>query len=117
MSNTAASNTARVVQMTLSERIDNMTETEHAALTALHRLMDEVVNNPRLDKYEANQFIEDIEYTMQGLWGFTRDRDFHIHWLRRAGCTCPKMDNHDLMGAPYRYIKENCPHHKLETPF
>lgn len=111
------SNETQVVQKSLQQRINEMTETEHAALTALHRLMDEVVDSPRLDKYEANQFIEDIEHTMQGLWGFTRDRDFHIHWLRRAGCTCPELDNHDLMGAPYRYIKESCPHHKLETPF
>lgn len=111
------SNETRVVQKSLWDRIDEMTETEHAALQALHRLMDEVVDSPRLDKYEANQFIEDIEHTMQGLWGFTRDRDFHIHWLRRAGCTCPKMDNHDLMGAPYRVTDFGCPHHTSETPF
>lgn len=106
-----------VVQKSLQQRINEMTENEHTALTALHRLMDEIVDNPRLDKYEASQFIEDIEYTMQGLWGFTRDRDYHIHWLRRAGCTCPKMDNHDLMGAPYRFIAEDCPHHTQEKPF
>lgn len=111
------SNNTVVVQKSLQQRINEMTEAEHAALTALHRLMDEVVDSPRLDKYEANQFIEDIEYTMQGLWGFTRDRDFHIHWLRRAGCTCPKMDNHALMGAPYRIVMADCPHHKQETPF
>jgi hypothetical protein len=111
------SNETRVIQKSLSQRINEMTEVEHAALTALHRLMDEVTDNPRLDKYDANQFIEDIEHTMQGLWGFTRDRDFHIHWLRRAGCTCPKMDNHDLMGAPYRVVDFGCPHHTLEAPF
>lgn len=106
-----------VVQKSLQQRIDEMTPVEYAALTALHRLMDEVVDSPRLDKYEANQFIEDIEHTMQALWGFTRDRDFHIHWLRRAGCTCPKMDNHDLMGAPYRITTVGCPHHTAEKPF
>lgn len=111
------SNETRVVQKSLQQRINEMTEVEHAALTALHRLMDEIVDNPRLDKYDTNVFIEDIEFTMQGLWGFTRDRDFHIHWLRRAGCTCPKMDNHDLMGAPYRIITEGCPHHNQENPF
>lgn len=111
------SNTTRVAQLTLQERINLMTDVEHAALTALHRLMDEITENPRLDKYEANQFIEDIEFTMQGLWGFTRDRDFHIHWLRLKGCTCPKLDNHDLMGAPYRITMADCPHHTKENPF
>lgn len=105
------------VGLSLQDRIDDMTEVEHAALTALHRLMDEVVDNPREDKYDTNIFIEDIEYAMQGLWGFTRDRDFHIHWLRRSGCTCPKMDNHGLMGAPYRVIATDCPHHQQEAPF
>jgi hypothetical protein len=110
-------NNTVVVGKTLQQRINEMTPVEYAALTALHRLMDEIVDNPRLDKYDANVFIEDIEFTMQGLWGFPRDRDFHIHWLRRAGCTCPKMDNHDLMGAPYRVVDFGCPHHKQETPF
>lgn len=105
------------VGLSLQDRINDMTEAEHNALTALHRLMDEIVDSPRLNKYDANQFIEDIEHTMQGLWGFSRDRDFHIHWLRRHGCTCPKMDNHDLMGAPYRITMDNCPHHTKENPF
>lgn len=105
------------VGLSLQDRIDDMTEAEHNALTALHRLMDEVVDKPRTEKYDPNQLIEDIEHTMQGLWGFTRDRDFHIHWLRRAGCTCPKMDNHDLMGAPYRIVAADCPHHTSENPF
>lgn len=111
------SNTTRVAQLTLQERINLMTDVEHTALTALHRLMDEIVDDPRQDKYDTNQFIEDIEFTMQGLWGFTRDRDFHIHWLRRKGCTCPKQDNHDLMGAPHRITRADCPHHVPEQPF
>jgi hypothetical protein len=111
------SNNSVVYHKSLQQRINEMTEAEHAALIALHRLMDEVVDNPRPEKYDVNQFIEDIEYTMQGVWGFTRDRDFHIHWLRRVGCTCPKLDNHDLMGAPYRIIAEDCPHHTQEKPF
>lgn len=106
-----------VVGKTLQQRINEMTPVEHAALTALHRLMDEIVDSPRGEKYDPNEFIEDIEHTMQGLWGFTRDRDFHIHWLRRAGCTCPKMDNHDLMGAPYRIVTDDCPFHTKENPF
>ncbi len=106
-----------VVGKTLQQRINDMTPVEHAALTALHRLMDEIVDSPRGEKYDPNQFIEDIEHTMQGLWGFPRDSDFHVHWLRRAGCTCPKMDNHDLMGAPYRIVFEDCPHHTAENPF
>lgn len=106
-----------VVGKTLQDRINDMTPVEHAALTALHRLMDEIADKPRGEKYDPNDFIEDIEHTMQGLWGFTRDRDFHIHWLRRAGCTCPKMDNHELMGAPYRIVAADCPFHTQETPF
>jgi hypothetical protein len=102
---------------TLDDRWNDMTEVERDAVLALHALLREMKEAPRTRKYEPVQFIEDIEYTLQHLWGFSRDRDFHVHWVDLKGCTCPKMDNRDLMGAPYRITNETCPHHNPENPF
>lgn len=101
----------------LQSRLDDMTRAEHQALCALHDLLAEVKAKPRSLKYDPVQFIEDIEYTMQGIWGFTRDRDYHIHWIDLKGCTCPKIDNQELFGAPYRVTATDCPHHTKEVPF
>jgi hypothetical protein len=56
-----------------------------------------------------------MEYTMQGIWGFSRDRSYHTHWKELKGCTCPKLDN--AMGMPYRITTVSCPHHNPEIPF
>lgn len=102
----------------LQSRLDDMTRAEHNALVALHELLAEVKQKPRSLKYDPVQFIEDIEYTMQSIWGFSRDRDFHIHWVDLKGCTCPKDDNRSAaFGAPFRYVADDCPHHTREVPF
>lgn len=104
--------------ITLQDRINDMTDKEVAALKALHAWLAEVKESPRSEKYDPVQTIEDIEYTMQALWGFSRDRDFHIHWTDLKGCTCPKGANKiDLFGAPYREVNPACGLHTPEQPF
>jgi len=95
----------------LGDRLDDMTEGEMGALQALHRLLEEVKENPRGGKYDPVQFIEDIEFTLQGIWGFTRDKSFHSHWLDISGCTCPRLDNQERFGTPERITARDCPWH------
>lgn len=95
---------------TLQDRLDDMTEVEHAALLALHNLLAEVKENPRGMKYDPNEFVRDVEFAMQGLWGFSRDAGFHTHWLDLKDCKCPKMDN--LERIPHgRITNTSCPWH------
>lgn len=109
--------------LTLNDRWNMMTEVEQDTVQQLHRLLREIkAKSPeeiqRMKLYiDPVQFMEDIEHTLQGLWKFTRDRDFHTHWIDLPGCTCPKLDNQDLMGAPYRIVNASCPHHNQEQPF
>ena len=109
--------------VTVTDRWNDMTEVDRDAVQALHALLRQIkAKTPEEIKrmglhVDPVQYIEDIEYTLQGLWKFGRNRDFHIHWLETPGCTCPKMDNQDLMGAPYRITSATCPHHSEETPF
>lgn len=55
--------------------------------------------------------FDEIEFTLQDLWGFERDKKFHKFW-ELPGCECPKMDNDDAY--PHgRYIYSlGCPIHK-----
>lgn len=99
---------------TLQDRLDDMTEAERGALQALHILIAEVKANPRSMKYDPVEFIEDIEFTMQGIWGFSRDSSYHTHWMDIEDCTCPKLDN--LEGIPFRRItSKTCPWHGVKV--
>lgn len=54
--------------------------------------------------------IESIDFELQDLWGFQRDKRFH-KWYDLPGCTCPKLDNKDRTGTDFGVIDPNCPHH------
>ena len=101
----------QIVEMTLDQRWELMTVAEREAVVSIHKMMREACENP--DRHlDPVQFIEDCEFTLQGLWKFTRDANFHTWWLRTKGCTCPRMDNTDPMyfGAG-KITVSDCPHH------
>lgn len=101
----------QIVEMTLDQRLELMTVAEREAVVSIHKMMREACENP--DRHlDPVQFIEDCEFTLQGLWKFTRDANFHTWWLRTKGCTCPRMDNTDPMffGAG-KITVSDCPWH------
>lgn len=55
--------------------------------------------------------IEGLEFTLQMLWGFDRNSDYHRYWHRVKGCTCPSMDNNDPLYHGHRIITQGCPFH------
>ena len=75
-----------------------------------HELLDYVLNNPS-DFDESVAIVEFTEYFLQQLWGFKLDRNFHTHWWRIKGCTCPSLDNLDRVGTGQRVINVTCPWH------
>lgn len=88
-----------------------MTTAEKMTVSVLHAQMLDIKTNP--ERYsDPVQLIEDIEFTLQGIWKFPRDAKYHTHWLEIKGCTCPKMDNKD----PFYYGNgkitiSDCPWH------
>lgn len=101
----------QVVEMSIADRWQAMNEMERGAVSSLHSVMYHIIDNP--EQYSNPvQLIEDCEYTLQGLWKFTRDANFHTWWLRTKGCTCPRMDNTDPMffGAG-KITVSDCPWH------
>jgi len=96
--------------MNLEVRFARMSETNRSAIKILHMQLREIKENPEDFDYPV-QLIEDIEYTLQGIWGFTRNKDYHSHWMEIKGCTCPKMDNRDPFYFGRRIVFEDCPWH------
>lgn len=56
------------------------------------------------------QLIETIEYELQALWGFEKNKNYH-EWFRVPKCQCPKIDNQERQGTPYQIYNMSCPVH------
>lgn len=99
--------------MKLNEELmkkQNLSQDDIDLLYELHEQLDHVVNNP--DEYKNPvSVIERFEFLLQKTWGFEQDSNYHTHWLRIKGCTCPKMDNRDTVYFGRRVINNSCPHH------
>ena len=44
----------------------------------------------RLALQEIGRYVQEIEFAMQDLWGFTQDSAFHTHYCKIPHCTCNK---------------------------
>jgi len=65
---------------------------------------------------ELAVMFEELEFLQQEAWNFEQDRKFH-RWFDLPGCTCPKLDNGDRVGASdERIISTDCPAHN-EDPW
>ena len=98
-------------ELTLEERWADMTDAEQDAVKAVHLLLREIKVHP--ERYsDPVQAIEDFEFALQAVWKFERSVNYHTHWLDIKGCTCPKMDNKDMMYyGRGKIIMGDCPWH------
>lgn len=88
---------------------------EIAALGPAYEAMFDVLNNP--EKYDDPVAkVTELEYDLQERWHFPRDAKYHKYQMYIKGCTCPKMDNAELVGATEdRYRVSDCPWHWTEA--
>ena len=42
--------------------------------------------------------VTELEFELQGLWGFPQDKEFHRYWLSVGHCECPPLDNLERLG-------------------
>lgn len=57
-----------------------------------------------------SKLVETIEYELQALWGFNKDKNHH-EWFKVPQCQCPKTDNTERQGTPYQIYNKSCPIH------
>jgi hypothetical protein len=62
----------------------------------------------RLKMLDIEDQLRMQEYNAQEAWGFPRDENYHYWWTELPGCTCPQVDNRDMLGAKYRVHAEDC---------
>ncbi|MNF82670.1 hypothetical protein D3C85_894050 [compost metagenome] len=99
-------------EISLGERFESLFKEDREAITAIHAALANIKMYP--EQYsDPVQAIEDMEFTLQHLWGFTRDLSYHTHWIEIAGCTCPKMDNRDMIFRGRRIINSYCKWHAI----
>ncbi len=94
-------------------KLKNIAPEYRQVLTDTYKLLTMVLDRP--DLYEDPvEYVEALEYTLQILWAFPPDRNYHSYWNKLKGCTCSDLDNRDMMGTPYRQINSDCPFHNRE---
>jgi len=83
------------------QKIADIHETKYAVLD-LMRACEEKESLRALAKQ-----ITEIEFSLQDLWGFPLDENFHRPW-QLPHCTCPKMDNEERYGTKYTIVNCSC---------
>jgi len=92
----------------------NLSESDIQTLEYLHKRLHTILTRPEMideDNSIIVKLIESIEYTLQLIWGFSLDKDFHRYWNEVKGCSCAKEDNYDMIGLDIRYIATDCIFH------
>jgi hypothetical protein len=71
--------------------------------------------NPKRLK-ELSLDLQELEFHLQDLWGFSRDARYHRFW-EYPKCTCPKLDNEDRYATGFVIVNSDCPLHGREPAF
>lgn len=79
------------------------------AIKVVYELIYNCCNHPQTYENPA-EALGAFETTLQVLWGFAPDKNYHSFWNRLEGCTCPELDNVESFGS-HRVINGDCPHH------
>jgi hypothetical protein len=93
----------------------NVSDEDNRIIHRLHELKHHVyqfmsITDNSLELKEYAVLVESIELKLQRHWGFNVCRDYH-DWYLVPKCICPKSENIDRKGTPYRVIYKNCKVH------
>jgi hypothetical protein len=101
-------NKALLDQQRCWENLEEIKAT-HQEKYKLYDLINSTDDRSLLQSYE--QKLRQLEYTLQSLWKFDLNGNFHRIW-EYPKCECPKLDNRDRY--PHGHIiSEGCPLHGL----
>lgn len=65
--------------------------------------------------FNLNKYVTELEFELQRLWGFPENINYHRYWFLLPKCTCPKIDNNELIGSILKYYNNDCIIHGEET--
>lgn len=102
-------NSVLIKQQKCEENIQEIAKLHYELQSFFKRIEKTPVD--KLEKVSIVKEIERIEFAMQKQWKFEQNSNYHTYWYRVPHCTCPTMDNDDLMGCAARYYNSHCPIH------
>ena len=106
---------------------DKLSAEDKEKANALHKKLFSVLNESEKDYKTKDKEtalnndkkrikkIQDLEFQLQDIFGFSRNADYHTYWFRLATCECPFLDNKDRYGTPYSVVNLECPLHKQQN--
>lgn len=94
-------------QKVTPEQLEQLKET-HVIVYHLKEAAKKTTDPVKLRRLAAE--FDEIETEQQLLWNFEPDPNFH-RFFDFPGCTCPKIDNAERLGTPYKVINNSCPIH------
>lgn len=103
------------INLELAESRDLSEETV-VAIEEIHKRLDWILTRPSMHVESPKKVVEVVrsfEYTLQMLWGFPLDPNYHTYWYELKYCTCPVLDNRENFGLPYKVTNEHCPYHSI----
>lgn len=91
-----------------------LNETQRLELDVTYELLIDALKNPE-NYANVEKTVTELEFRLQRQWKFPEDSKFHRYQTQIRGCTCPKLDNADLVGySAARYRVSDCPWHWKE---
>lgn len=91
-----------------------LSQDERIALEVIYERMNAILARPGMygDPQDIPDIISGFEYVLQALWNFPMEPKFHRYQLEITGCTCPLLDNYELIGhTTVRVVDTTCPFH------
>ena len=102
-----------------------LTEAEVEYIKHLHGIREELFKNMEPLNPENPEELEmlrhgaeelrDIEFALQRAWKFEENSEYHSWWFRIPHCTCPKLDNEEMVGVRGWWYSSICPIHSPDS--
>ena len=89
---------------------NNISQQAQDKMQCVYKELDHVLSSPE-DYPDPVGLIEEIEFELQELWGFTPSNKYHRYWHKIKGCYCDGMDSDEMLGTGLRWRNTNCPWH------
>ncbi len=94
-----------VIKQKLSGDKIELLKLSHIQLNLIFKFMETTNNQHNL--INLAEMVDNIESIQQLLWGFANNKSMR-RWFEVPKCTCPKLDNIDLLSLDNAIISENC---------
>lgn len=92
----------------ISSEVKEMIDFFHINRDNIFKLMRKIDDRAILRQLDC--LLDQLEATLQTLWGFPVDDRYYMFWLRPK-CECPIMDNNERYPTGYYVINGGCPIH------